>query len=406
MTYLGIAVDEAIALSARLRRGATTCDAVDQLIQDGELLAGFSSYAAPLLDEVRHESIRIAAEIDQAVGILNGFTLRLSDLVHWGRITSPAPARTPVPEDPGAVEPGSAASTPPRWNAVPPSPWNDVHQDASHNSYAVPGGVEALFDMGIRSFELDIHRGPPTSLLSGNLFGPSSTSNEVGVSHAGLIDWRVYHASADPGSEYESLSEGLEAIASLEASEPLTVFVDNKDAFDGAHSSEQFDVVLRSVLGDRLYGPSDLAARAPAATSLHEALAVAGWPTVSELEGRVMVVLTDNVASYDHVNPVAFVAASPRIVDGPGGVQHVVEPDRVRYNANARRFHDSEILAVQSSGSTLRTYFNPLCPMSAIGEPLILPNFRAVDIEPDSGTCGPAAHPPPVDTVVADVGSG
>jgi hypothetical protein len=46
----------------------------------------------------------------------------------------------------------------PLWDASANSQWSEVHQTPSHNSYAVVGGVDTLFDQGLRTFELDIHR--------------------------------------------------------------------------------------------------------------------------------------------------------------------------------------------------------------------------------------------------------
>lgn len=438
MGYLGIDTVGSRRLAIGLANLRPALAAAGALVTEAELLADLDSGVIGLLDEIDRSLAAISATITRAVDEAEGFRLPVS----WtgppfpapspkpgpatgrpvvgsglasagpGSVPTPTPTPTPFPVVAAGTRPEPPAARPasPRWNATPSTPWNQVHQEASHNSYEVTGGIAALHRHGVRSFELDIHRGAPTDLWPGPapswmaLLGPAVLGPALSIwldarSHGGgrPDDWQVYHHSADPGSEYEYLSDGLRAIAELESSDPVTVFVDNKDRFGGTHDSEQLDRLLVAALGAKLFTPGDLLDRAPHAGSLQQAVDRAGWPTADELEGRVLVVLTAEVEGYERDGAIAFVAANPVFAtDASGERVHVASPNVVFYNESAAALDQHEIAAVQGGGNVLRTYGASVdgCP----GEPA--PNYRAVDHtfpEPPERRC---PRPEPVPTPV------
>lgn len=373
MAYYGIDLERARDLATALRRVQADVGPIEQFIIDGELLADMPTGCGAELERIGTGAARSAGEIEVALTIVEGFRLGLS----------------PFAAPPASGHRGPSAT---RWDVDVDldQRWNDVHQVASHNTYRVPGGIAALHHVGIRSFELDIHRGAPTGVL--RHVAPWSGVQTIAaiatdaVDHRGGIpgDWRVYHDSTNTASEYLHLRDGFDALASVQGTEPVTVFVDNKDRFGGGHTGEVFDELLEQSFGDRLFGPAELRARAPQAGTLREAVEHAGWPTVAELDGRVIVVLTDEIGGYDRRDGRAFVAPPASFVDGVDGMRHLPEDDAIFYNADARRVGPAEFAAVHTTGSVIRTYFGPLCAGDAVGPQ---PNYRAVDVLPRQPAC-------------------
>ena len=210
--------------------------------------------------------------------------------------------------------------------------------------------------------------------------------------------WHVYHATGAAFREYSELREGLAAIAALETPDPLTIFIDSKDGFGGAHTPDAFDQVLIDELGSRLYTPATFRARGGGSSSLLEAAQHAGWPKVNELQNRIMVVVTDELDGYVRPNAQAFVAPPPAFREtANGGVEHLPQPEAVFYNANARRVGAQEIAAVHATATVVRTYFNPRCATNLFGEVAVKPHYRAVDVAANDPLCGPSVLAPPVD---------
>jgi len=260
----------------------------------------------------------------------------------------------------------------PAIDAAPSTPWNQVEQLASHNSYKHPGAIADLYARGIRTFELDAHRGDPTEL---------PTVDEVSVSWLGRValdgidhesdrvdDWRVYHHSLDAASAYPWLSDGLAAIAALPPTDPVTVFIDVKDRFGDAQNPAALDELLSSHLGPRLYTPRDMLSRSPGATTLRAAVQQAGWPTVGELRGRVIVVLTDETEQYGTrpSNHAAFIAERPR-------PDRTSDPNVVFHNASADRITAAEIDQIRRAGGVVRVWNGGADGSNA--------NYLAVDVE-------------------------
>lgn len=259
----------------------------------------------------------------------------------------------------------------PTLAAAPTLRWNQTRQIASHNSYRSPAGLGGLYDRGVRAFELDLHRGAPTSRsIWQSPWELLADSFDHDVDDAG--DWRIYHHSLDVASSYRDMSQALGELATFDSTEPITLFLDMKDRFAAPQDAALLDGLLRHHLGGRLFTPADLIARTAGATSLQQSLDEQGWPTVAELDGRIMVVLTDEVAEYrvrDGGNlGVAFVSAAP-------SVEAVGDPDVVFYNVHVNDISEHQVVALQRHGGVVRTWGAPAGSGFAS-------NYLALDLEP------------------------
>lgn len=382
MVYLGVDVDQAQVLSATLRTGAELAVEAVGMIERAAGLADEPMPCALELDDVASDLTQTAHTIDSVIATVTGLVLVRHDLFRRG--ASPEPVRTPVAEPaPRALESPRHVATdlaPVQWHAAPGLAWDDVHQMASHNSFEVVGGIDTLARHGVRTFELDIHHQPPLHARA-----------DVGEP----VNWHVYHVLGISHREYDLLEQGLAAVASIDHGEPLTLFIDSKDGFGGMHTPEALDRVVEQELGSRLFTPDDLLSLSPGATSLLDAVQGHGWPTVHELEGRVMVVLTDNIDGYQDGGRLAFVAPAPTFHTSAGVVTHLPADDAVFYNANAHDIGAAEVDAINASHTILRTYFNPLCPERFLGDEPVRINYRAVDIAGDGSICEPRVIVPP-----------
>lgn len=132
----------------------------------------------------------------------------------------------------------------------------------------------------MRSIELDIH--------VGKTFEPT----EPGV-------WYVYHTDVtDDETWCVRLGHCLGAVASftnaIEAHEVVTLWIDLKDPWDDEHEPAQLDAALEAAFGDALVDGAQLLELAACsdAASVQAGLVDCGWPTLDDLRGRVLVVLT------------------------------------------------------------------------------------------------------------------
>jgi len=213
-----------------------------------------------------------------------------------------------------------------------PLGYGDVQQKSSHNSYQRDESIlEQFANQNITSFELDIHNGDPGLNLSGENYAENG-------------DFYVYHDSSvnfgNMGSEsrYPHLSNGLADIFNINYQNPnhdvITLHIDVKDVLDSdvGLGPEDLDRRLRLQLGDMLYTPDSLMSATGADTLAGAFNANGGMPSLNELEGRVMIVLTgkpDELASYKGLeNPVAFISQNPNFEDG----NFVPDPNAVFYN--------------------------------------------------------------------------
>ena len=170
--------------------------------------------------------------------------------------------------------------------------YNEVRQKSAHNAFQRREGIyDQVVYWRIRSLELDLHKG---KLGYGRLAG----------------DWYVYHGAHDPNTSVHHLSDFLRLCRGIRRAMPrhevITVFLDIRDGFHTTPSASQsgpaLDRLLIEQLGEgRLYTPKDLMKRAPDATTLQAAAQAKGWPSLADLRGKILFVLTgpaDALATY------------------------------------------------------------------------------------------------------------
>jgi hypothetical protein len=158
---------------------------------------------------------------------------------------------------------------------------NQVVIKSTHNAFE---RSEPIFDQlayhQVRSLEVDVH------------------TSKAGI-RAPAGDWFVFHTDTPTqrNSSCEHLSDCLQQVMAFHRVAPqhevVELMVDLKTAFGGAQSMDALDTILERELGDSLYTPDDLLAHCPGAPDLVSAVKGAcSFPTVTELRGRVLVVLT------------------------------------------------------------------------------------------------------------------
>ncbi len=218
--------------------------------------------------------------------------------------------------------------------------YNQVRQKSIHNAYQRDESInEQIGAWHVRSLELDLHG-------SGR-------------------DWKVYHWLLDPKSSVKSLSAGLALLGRIHRADPghdaITVFLDMKTPFSGQrrrgrpgpkklrrgavwggqYTANRLDALIRSHLRKKwLFAPSALRKAAPSATTLQEAAGTGLWPTLQELRGQFLFVLTGPRVRLEHYraaasDPVAFIA--PRVSRAD---RVDADPEAVFFNfadGNARR---------------------------------------------------------------------
>ena len=158
--------------------------------------------------------------------------------------------------------------------------YNQVQQKSTHNSYQ---RHEALLDQfgyhQVRSIELDIHR---------TKTGQSTRSG----------DWFVYHASWDPGTTCNRLSNCLDEVAAWHNANPnhevITVFLDLKsDWQSGGWNPSNLDTLLNNKLGSAIYRPSHINNACSGNNTLQKAVTGnCAWPDLEDMQGRVVFALT------------------------------------------------------------------------------------------------------------------
>ena len=227
--------------------------------------------------------------------------------------------------------------------------YNEVRQTSSHNAFQRFEGIyDQVVYWRVRSLEIDLHRGKP--------FRDSRKK-----------DWYVYHvALIDPDTSVDRFSGFLQICGGIQRAMPrhevMTVFLDVKDPFHKTASASQSAAVLDGLLidalgEDHIYRPRDLLAREPGAGSLQEAVAAQGWPTLEELRGKFVFVVTggeDELATYANSKTanerVAFLSTS---VSRAGDVP--AEHDIVFYNMSGENVRFAR--NVQAAGLVSRAYY-------------------------------------------------
>lgn len=329
MPYLGLDLDRADLLRNELIDWSASVTATRAAVLDACTRADLTCAALVGLDWIAATATGLAADVGRAVARARAFAL---------------PPLADAPPD------------------VRARPWNQVRQAASHNTYRhhTIGSVDRL---GGHAPELDVHVGAPTRLdddlvsLNGVAWSDAAELVRDAVSPDEMLrsDWHVYHHSLDPQSTHATLRQALDELAAAPTAGPVTLFLDLKDPLEGDHGPHVLDGVLRDLLGERLFTPADLLARAPDAATLQSAIDRAGWPTVGELDHRVLVVVTDRVEGY-RMQPVdrsaAFVAVRPSIAA-------LADPDVVVFNDRGTRVSRAELDAIVERDALLRVWGYP-----------------------------------------------
>ncbi len=187
--------------------------------------------------------------------------------------------------------------------------YDKVIQKSVHNAYARSEPlIDQLVYHRIRSLELDIHT---------RQSGTVSPSGEWWVFHEDHPIWQATSCTR--------LSDCLGQVAAfhdaLPRHEVVTLFVDLKTSFEGAHRPDDLDAAFVNGLGrERIVTPADVIAACPGATSLRQAVTGAcHFPTLRALRGKFIVAITGGtscdrssfVSTYAGADPrarVAFVA--------------------------------------------------------------------------------------------------
>lgn len=187
--------------------------------------------------------------------------------------------------------------------------YNQVQQKSSHNSYQ---RQEALIDQltfhRVRSIELDIHNGKK---------GHDTRDN----------DWLVYHDKGDRGTTCNRLSDCLDELGAFHDANPdhevVTVFVDLKNDWEAGRMPLNLDdqlTRLRHMGRGAIVTPSDVRDLCTRPSNVDLLTAVTGdcaWPTLDQLRGKFMFVLTGDTSRLDAYHPnggdIAFIA--PQVDD-------------------------------------------------------------------------------------------
>lgn len=227
--------------------------------------------------------------------------------------------------------------------------YNDIRQKSIHNAFQRHEGIPDQFlYWRVRSLEVDLH--------TADVFGSSTKG-----------DWAVYHSWHDPMSTVARFSQFLQICRGLNRVVPrhevMTLFIDIKDPFptrsDANHSWKAFDALLDESLGSRLYRPRDLWHRAEGASGLRESIGLNDWPTLDELRGKFIAVLTgsrEQLANYAKSASAALKRSAflSTPVDSPGDIPGT--SDTVFFNINGEE-HLHLVDRVKPLGYVARAYY-------------------------------------------------
>lgn len=190
------------------------------------------------------------------------------------------------------------------------SSFEDAHFAATHNSYSGssfpsshPGDKRSILeqlDHGVRSIELDVHQESFTSC-----------GYEVGHDKGGD---QVAHIKGNPAgnnfSEWLNLIADWSEVHSTHA--PITLYIDLKDDWNGSSFATgnffHLNKVLVDAFGSRLFESAELKPT--------------GWPSLRDLRGRILVVLSGDFNS--RLNYLRDRGTSPAVaMNSPGQVVEV-----------------------------------------------------------------------------------
>lgn len=220
--------------------------------------------------------------------------------------------------------------------------YNEVAQKGSHNSYERQESlVDQLTWHRVRSLELDLHN-----------------RDETGFHNAVPGHWAVYHGTSLPppftdegDSNCRRLSACLDEIAAFAHSVPnhevITLKLDLKLNKSGGsywpatsvHDEAALNALLQKRFGSALYTPDEMRAECGEAASLAAAVHACGWPLLTALRGKVIVLFTGGgAAEYESapVSQLVFAAhdAGCKDVTATGRLSNaaLADPNRVFYS--------------------------------------------------------------------------
>lgn len=173
---------------------------------------------------------------------------------------------------------------------------------ASHNSYAKKISlIEQIKTHKFNAIEFDIRR---KKLLKSAPEG----------------DWFVFHHLFDRKTQFKYLSNALDVLAEYHTKTPqhqvLTVFMD-MSSFSKKQTPDKLNTLLLSKFGRHIFKPQDLLSFCNNTQTLQEAVLKCGWPTLKQLKGKIIFVLTSgdlNDYLKQSNEAVAFVASKPKKV--------------------------------------------------------------------------------------------
>ncbi|WP_144394719.1 Ca2+-dependent phosphoinositide-specific phospholipase C [Pleionea sediminis] len=166
--------------------------------------------------------------------------------------------------------------------------FDQVYYIQPHNTYDYGSSLKSWLEKGYRSVELDvIDKGD----WEDNDEGPS-------VSH-GMYAGNKNCSAADDDRLGHCFTDILNWLDENPNSEPLAIVVDMKASWDPASAWKSDELVLlddfiKGYLGDKLYTYGDLIQHLDTGFSsdYRTTLKNMGWPTVEELRGKIIVILT------------------------------------------------------------------------------------------------------------------
>lgn len=236
--------------------------------------------------------------------------------------------------------------------------YDQVRQKSVHNSFQKAEGVyDQVVYWRVRSLEVDVH--------TWHLFDDGDDGVVVDP-ETGLDDWFVYHEVWDRNSSIHRLGGFLRMCAGVQRALPehevITLFLDIKDGFPAdvtaTRSRARFDALLDAHLGPHLYRPADLLATDPTAESLSDAVERTGWPTLRELRGKFVIVLTGGPLQLrNYIGPGETAADRTAFVSDGISAPGEIGADRDIVIHNMSDEHLALAREVSSRGFVARAYY-------------------------------------------------
>lgn len=163
-------------------------------------------------------------------------------------------------------------------NEIDCAKYNDVYRKAGHNSYEISEFLTLKEALGTtQSIEIDFHG--------------SGTNGRWEVRHANLFDGN--HNNCGTGDDHFDicLDDVIEWSNNNPNHEVITLFLDAKSGWNSStgRSTSDFDNLLSSTFGNKLFTPSDLKGTF---LTVRAAAQANNWPLMNDLKGKIICVLT------------------------------------------------------------------------------------------------------------------